>query len=110
MEKLGQEYRCRTSPVQCHVPISFRDRRMNRLNTTLLTSAPLVAQIHAHRQTVQIGAKLTSLILFSARCCHLFRIQLSFSLTTSSASTSFVSRRTGPGDFVRFDVGSLFFP
>jgi hypothetical protein len=34
----------------------------------------------------------------------------SFSLTTSSASTSFVSRRTGPGDFVRFDVGSLFFP
>ncbi len=47
-------------------------------NTTLLTSAnavvaPLVAQIHAHRQTVQIGAKLTSLILkVSVRATHLF--------------------------------------
>ena len=34
----------------------------------------------------------------------------SFSFPTSSASTSFVSRCTGPRDFVRFDVGSLFFP
>src|SRR5207302_3348030 len=39
MEKLGQEYRRRASPVQCHIPIPFRDRGMNLLNTTFLTSA-----------------------------------------------------------------------
>src|SRR5205807_8603943 len=39
MEKLGQEYRRRASPVQCHIPIPFRDRGMNLLNTTYLTSA-----------------------------------------------------------------------
>jgi hypothetical protein len=39
-----------------------------------------------------------------------FEFSLSFSFATRSASTSFVSRRTVPGDFVRFDVGSLFFP
>jgi hypothetical protein len=39
-----------------------------------------------------------------------FGSSFSFSLATSSASTSFVSRRTGPRDFVRFDVDSLFFP
>jgi hypothetical protein len=34
------------------------------------------------RQTVEIGAKLTALMLFSgARCCHLFRIQLFFQLS-----------------------------
>jgi hypothetical protein len=32
-----------------------------------------------------------------------------FSFPTSSASTSFVSRCTGPRDFARFDIGSLFF-
>src|SRR5882724_5831338 len=33
---------------------------------------------HTHHQTIEIGAKLTSLMLFSgAGCCHLFRIQLS---------------------------------
>jgi hypothetical protein len=70
-----------------------------------------VAQIYAHRQTVETGAKLTALMLFSgAGCCHLFRIQLFFSFSTSSASTSFVSCCTGPRDFVRFDVGSFFFP
>src|SRR5437660_1740765 len=41
MEKLGQEYRRRASPVQCHIPIPFRDRGMNLLNTTFLTSARL---------------------------------------------------------------------
>src|SRR5580704_2004854 len=39
-----------------------------------------------------------------------FRSTFSCSFATSSASTSFVSRCTGPRDFVRFDVGSLFFP
>src|SRR5712692_11986145 len=39
-----------------------------------------------------------------------FRSSLSFSFPTSSASTSFVSRCTGPRDFARFDVSSLFFP
>jgi hypothetical protein len=35
------------------------------------------ASFHTHRQTIEIGAKLTSLMLFSgARCCELFRIQL----------------------------------
>src|SRR5437879_12284301 len=42
MEKLGQEYRRRASPVQCHIPIPFRDRGMNLLNTTFLTSALIV--------------------------------------------------------------------
>jgi len=75
------------------------------------SKAPLVAQIYAHRQTVEIGAKLTALMLFSgARCCHLCRIQFFFSFPTSSASTSFVSRCTAPRDFLRFEVGSLFFP
>ena len=39
-----------------------------------------------------------------------FRSSFSCSFPTSSASTSFVSRCTGPRDFVRFVVGSLFFP
>ncbi len=44
--------------------------------------APLVAQIYAHRQTVEIGAKLISLMLFfGARCCHLFPIQLFLQLS-----------------------------
>jgi hypothetical protein len=44
--------------------------------------APLVAQIYAHRQTIEIGAKLTARMLFSgARCCHLFRIQLFLQLS-----------------------------
>src|SRR6202022_3237691 len=39
-----------------------------------------------------------------------FGSSFSFSFPTSSASTSFVSRRIGPRGFARFDVGSLFFP
>jgi len=71
----------------------------------------LVPQIHTHRQTIEIGAKLASLMLFSgARCCELFRIQLFLQFSYRSASTSFVSRRIGPRGFARFDVGSLFFP
>src|SRR6266852_8787594 len=81
MEKLGQEYRCRTSPVQCHVPISFRDRRMNRLNTTLLTSAPLVAQIHSHRQPISIGANCVSPAIFF--CARRHRRPIQFSPSTS---------------------------
>src|SRR5712691_8516614 len=82
MEKLGQEYRCRTSPVQCHVPISFRDRRMNRLNTTLLTSAnavltPAVSQIHSHRQTISIGANWVSPAIFFCARRHRRPIQFS---------------------------------
>jgi hypothetical protein len=70
-----------------------------------------VAQIYAHRQTVEVGPKLSSRMFFSgAPCCHLFGSSFSFSFPTSSASTSFVSRCTGPRDFARFVVGSLFFP
>jgi hypothetical protein len=58
--------------------LPFRQRFS--LQTQNAVMAPLVAKIHAHRQTVQIVAKLTSLILFSARCCHFFRIQLFFQL------------------------------
>ena len=44
--------------------------------------APLAAQIYAHRQTVEIGAKLTARMLFSgAPCCHLFQIQLFLQLS-----------------------------
>src|ERR1700675_3859971 len=39
-----------------------------------------------------------------------FGSSFSFSFPTSSASTSFVSRCTGPRDFARFVVGSLFSP
>jgi hypothetical protein len=47
------------------------------LQTQNAVVAPLVPQIHTHRQTIEIGAKLASLMLFSgARCCELFRIQL----------------------------------
>jgi len=38
-----------------------------------------------------------------------FGSNFSLSLPTSSASTSFVSRCTGTGDFARLDVGSLLF-
>src|SRR2546427_12836934 len=37
--------------------------------------APLVAQIHAHRQTVEIGAKPTSVWLFSCPRYYHLRIQ-----------------------------------
>ena len=41
--------------------------------------APLVPQIHSHRQTVEIGPKLTSRMPISrARCYRFFRIQLFF--------------------------------
>src|SRR6266851_8075929 len=39
-----------------------------------------------------------------------FGSSFSFSFPTSSASTSFVSRRIGSRGFARFVVGSLFFP
>src|SRR5260370_10670152 len=55
--------------------------RVSPLPTQHTVVAPLVAQIHSHRQTVEIGAKLSSLILFSTRCCHLCRIQLCFQLS-----------------------------
>jgi len=46
------------------------------LQTQNAVVAPLVAHIHAHRQTLEMGAKPTSVMLFSrARYCHL-RIQL----------------------------------
>jgi hypothetical protein len=63
----------------------------------------------AHRQTVEIGAKPTSVTLFSVFATTTFGSSFSLSFPTSSASTSFVSRCTGPRDFARFDVGSLFF-
>ena len=46
------------------------------LQTQNAVVAPLVPQIHAHRQTVEIGAKLTSLMLFSCARCYRSRIQL----------------------------------
>src|ERR1035438_7563370 len=52
-------------------------RQRFTLQTQNAVVAPLVPQIHTHRQTIEIGVKLTSRMLFSgARCCHLFRIQL----------------------------------
>src|SRR5205807_5089665 len=42
MQKLGQDYRRRASPVQSHIPLPFRDRGMNLFNTTCLTSAPRI--------------------------------------------------------------------
>jgi hypothetical protein len=60
--------------------LSFRERFSLQSQNAVM--APLVPQIHSHRQTVEIGAKLTALMLFSgARCCHLFRIQLFFQLS-----------------------------
>src|SRR5437763_17018880 len=58
MEKLGQEYRRRASPVQCHTPSSFRDRGMNLLTTTFLTSAQL-ALMHALLRFSHIAAEST---------------------------------------------------
>src|ERR1035437_9554940 len=52
-------------------------RQRFTLQTQNAVVAPLVPQIHTHCQTIEIGVKLTSRMLFSgARCCHLFRIQL----------------------------------
>src|ERR1039458_8820695 len=52
-------------------------RQRFTLQTQNAVVAPLVPQIHTHRQTIEIGVKLPSRMLFSgARCCHLFRIQL----------------------------------
>ena len=57
-------------------------RQRFTLQTQNAVVAPLVPQIHTHRQTIEIGAKLASLMLFSgARCCGLFRIQLFLQLS-----------------------------
>ncbi len=89
--------------------LSFRQRFS--LQTQNAVMAPLVAQICAHRQTVEIGAKLTALMLFSgARCCHLCRIQLFFQLSHQFRQHFFRIPLHRPRDFLRFDVGSLFFP
>jgi hypothetical protein len=69
--------------------------------------APLASQIHAHRQTVEIGAKLTALMLC---CCPLFRIQFSFQLSYQFRQHFFRIPLHRPRDFVGFVVGSLFFP
>src|SRR5207302_1461293 len=71
--------------------------------------APLVAQIHAHRQTVEIGAKPTSVCFSPVLATTTFGSSFSLSFPTNSASTFFMSCCTGPRDFARFDVGSLFF-
>src|SRR5437899_13087999 len=55
MEKLGQEYRRRASPVQCHIPIPFRDRGMNLLNTTFLTSATSAVVRHSRLPRAGVG-------------------------------------------------------
>jgi hypothetical protein len=107
-------YTRRTQPLEkCSQILRRRPqlpfRQRFPLQTQNAVVAPLVTQIYAHCQTVEVGAKLTALMLFSGtRCCTFFGCSFSFSFPTSSASTSFVSRCTGPRDFARFDVGSLF--
>ena len=66
----------------CCVVRSCPSASVSPLQTQNAVMAPLVAQIYAHRQTVEIGAKLTALTLFSGiRCCHLFRSQPFFQLS-----------------------------
>jgi hypothetical protein len=86
--------------------LSFRQRFS--LQTQDAIMAPSVSQIYSHRQTVEIGAKPISRILFSCPPGYLHG-QLFPCFPTNSASTSFASVCTGPRDFARFDVGSLFF-
>jgi len=60
--------------------LSFRQRFSLQSQNAVM--APLVSQIHAHRKTVEIGAKVNSRMLLSGvRCCHLFRIQLFLQLS-----------------------------
>ena len=88
--------------------LSFRQRFSLQPQNAVM--APLVPQIHSYRQTVEIGAKLPPGCSSPALVAATFlRSSFSFSFPTSSASTSFVSRCTGPRDFARFDVSSLFF-
>ena len=94
--------------LRCRAQLSFRQRFS--LKTKNAVQTPAVPQIHSYRQTVEIGAKLVSLMLSSALgATTLFRSSFFFSFPTSSTSTSFVSRCTGPLAFVRLEVGSLFF-
>jgi hypothetical protein len=78
------------------------------LQTQNAVVAPLVPQIHAHGQTVEIGAKLTSPILFSCAPCFHLRIQFFPQCLHPFLQHFLVSRCIGPRDFVRFEVGSLF--
>jgi hypothetical protein len=88
--------------------LSLRQRFPLQIQNAVV--ARLVSQIHTHLQTIEIGRS-------SPRGCFspalvvafFFGSNFSFSFSTSSASTSFVSRRTGPRGFARVDVGSLFF-
>jgi len=61
-KKVAILLRCPQLPLRQHLPLQS-------LNAVIAT---LVAQIYAHRQTVEIREKLTALMLFSgARRCHL---------------------------------------
>jgi hypothetical protein len=72
--------------------------------------APSVAQIHTRRQTVESGATLTSLTLFSAAPgCHPFRIQLFLELSRQFRQQILLIPLHRARDFARLDVGSLFF-
>jgi hypothetical protein len=74
---------CRMSAIrQSVVAKSPYFRQRFSLQSQYAVMAPLVAQIYAHRQTIEIGAKLTARMLFSgASCCHLFPIQLFLQLS-----------------------------
>src|SRR5438445_6490942 len=74
MEKLGQEYRRRASPVQCHIPIPFRDRGMNLLNTTFLTSADAGGVIFQHQLEKMLGIPPVVLLLAHPLRSNLRRI------------------------------------
>ena len=87
-------------------------RQLLSVQTQNAVVAPLVAQIHAYASDGPGWgeAHLADPLLRHSLLPTFFGSSFSSSLATSSASTSFVSRRTGPRDFVCFDGCSFFFP